>query len=188
MSENAERMIMMKGKSVYIRALNTDDAIDSLRLQTDNRDFFEQFSMTRDQDFYTIEGQINMVKKHHENREKDQGYSFGIFKNDDHTLIGTISLFHVIRGSLESAIIGYFLDKQHNGMGYMTEAVQLLSEHAFHDLKLHRIEAGVRPHNMASIRVLEKAGFHKEGVAQKNAKINGKWEDHQVLALINPND
>lgn len=42
------------------------------------------------------------------------------------------------------------------------------------------------PHNIASIRVLEKAGFHKEGIALKNVKINGKWEDHQVLAIINP--
>ncbi|MDF9767149.1 RimJ/RimL family protein N-acetyltransferase [Bacillus velezensis] len=50
------------------------------------------------------------------------------------------------------------------------------------------IEAGVMPHNKASIRVLEKAGFHKEGIARKNVKINGKWEDHQVLAIIHPED
>jgi ribosomal-protein-alanine N-acetyltransferase len=37
----------------------------------------------------------------------------------------------------------------------------------------------------ASIRVLEKAGFEKEGIARKNVKINDKWEDHQVLAIIN---
>lgn len=61
-------------------------------------------------------------------------------------------------------------------------------KYAFDHLQLHRIEAGVMPHNKASIRVLEKAGFHKEGVAKKNVKINGKWEDHQVLAIINPED
>jgi ribosomal-protein-alanine N-acetyltransferase len=44
------------------------------------------------------------------------------------------------------------------------------------------------PHNGGSIRVLEKAGFHKEGIAKKNVRINGKWEDHQVLAIINPDD
>ncbi len=44
------------------------------------------------------------------------------------------------------------------------------------------------PHNIPSIRVLEKGGFHKEGIAKKNVKINGNWEDHQVLAIINPHD
>ncbi|WP_223067591.1 GNAT family N-acetyltransferase [Paenibacillus caui] len=179
---------MTKGKTVHIRQLNVHDAAESLRLQTENRDFFEKFSMTRAVDFYKIEGQINMIQNHHEHVQKDQGYAFGIFKNDDDALIGTISLFQVIRGSLQSAFIGYFLDKKHNGKGYATEAVQLICEYAFGELKLHRIEAGVMPHNIASMRVLEKAGFHKEGIAQKNVKIHGKWEDHQVLALINPDD
>jgi ribosomal-protein-alanine N-acetyltransferase len=44
------------------------------------------------------------------------------------------------------------------------------------------------PHNIGSIRVLEKAGFEKEGLARKNVKINGKWEDHVQLAIVNPND
>ncbi|MGO0190763.1 GNAT family N-acetyltransferase [Bacillus velezensis] len=81
-----------------------------------------------------------------------------------------------------------FLDGKHNGKGYATKAVKLAVDYAFNELKLHRIEAGVMPHNKASIRVLEKAGFHKEDIARKNVKINGKWEDHQVLAIIHPED
>lgn len=53
---------------------------------------------------------------------------------------------------------------------------------------MHRIEAGVMPHNVGSIRVLEKSGFHYEGIARKNVKINGQWADHQELAIINPKD
>ncbi len=70
----------------------------------------------------------------------------------------------------------------------MTETVRLVVDYAFHELKLHRIEAGVMPRNLGSMRVLEKAGFHKEGIARKNVKINGVWEDHQVLAILNPDD
>jgi len=44
------------------------------------------------------------------------------------------------------------------------------------------------PHNIGSVLVLEKAGFQKEGIARKNVKINGKWEDHQVLAIISEKD
>jgi len=143
--------------------------------------------MGRSEDFYTLEGQQERINLFTEDERQDQAYHFGIFTHEDQ-LIGTINLFQVIRGSLQSAFIGYFLDKEHNGKGYTTEAVKLLVHYAFSHLKLHRIEAGVMPHNIGSIRVLEKAGFHKEGLAVKNVNINGKWEDHQVLAIINPAD
>lgn len=43
------------------------------------------------------------------------------------------------------------------------------------------------PNNIGSIRVLEKVGFYK-GIAKQNIKINDRWKNHQVLAMINPND
>lgn len=70
-------------------------------------------------------------------------------------------------GFLQSAFIGYFLDGKYNGKGYATKAVKLAVDYAFNELELHRIEAGVMPNNKASIRVLEKAVFHKEGIARK---------------------
>ncbi|RFU65022.1 N-acetyltransferase [Peribacillus glennii] len=74
------------------------------------------------------------------------------------------------------------------GVDIVWEAVNLIVDYAFDILKLHRIGAGVMPHNLASICVLGKSGFHKEGLAKKNVKTNGKWEDHQVLSILNPND
>ena len=57
-------------------------------------------------------------------------------------------------------------------------------DEAFHVLDLHRIEAGVQPHNIGSIRVLEKAGFQKEGLSRQNVKINGEWKDHYLFAIL----
>ncbi|AEN88788.1 GNAT family N-acetyltransferase [Priestia megaterium] len=165
---------MIEGHAIYLRPLTVSDAHDSLRLQNDNRDFFEQFSMIREPSFYTLESQVEKIQLHEENRKNDQEYYFG--------------LFQVMRGSLQSAFIGYFLDQHHNGKGYATEAVKALVCYAFEELHLHRIEAGVMPRNVPSQRVLEKAGFHREGIARKNVNINGVWEDHQVLAILNPND
>ena len=70
----------------------------------------------------------------------------------------------------------------------MTEAINFAVDYAFKELKLHRIEAGVMPHNKGSIKVLEKAGFHKEGIAKENVRINGRWEDHQTLAIVKNED
>ncbi|WP_346401432.1 GNAT family N-acetyltransferase, partial [Listeria monocytogenes] len=87
-------------------------------------------------------------------------YYYGIFLHDTDELIGTINLFSILRESLQSAFIGYFLDKEHNGNGYATEAVELIVDFGFDILGLHRIEAGVMPKNERSKQVLLKAGFH----------------------------
>lgn len=178
---------MLRDKNIFLRPFIEEDSEALLDLLIRNRSFFEKFSMERSRDFYTRESQSKRIEQFEEDRKTDLAYNFGIFKHDN-SLIGTINLFQVLRGSLQSAFIGYFLDEQHNGKGYMTEAVRHVVDYAFNELKLHRIEAGVMPHNIGSIRVLEKSDFHKEGIAVKNVKINGKWEDHQVLAIINPNN
>ena len=66
----------------------------------------------------------------------------------------------------------------------MTEAVKLVSRFAFDTLRLHRIEAACIPENARSIRVLEKAGFRREGLLRSFLKINGSWQDHYLYARI----
>lgn len=176
------------GNMVFVRFLEVSDAQALLDLHVRNRDFFQAFSALRDEQFYTFDQQVKNIQSSLEKRELDQQYTFGIFVSETEELAGIVSLTEVLRGPLQSCFIGYFLDKRYNGKGMMTEAVRLVVEYAFNELKLHRIEAGVMPHNIPSMRVLEKAGFHKEGIARKNVKINGKWEDHQVLAIVNENE
>ena len=178
----------MKGEQVTVRFLHTEDAAEKLKLEVENREFFEAYAMTRYPDFYTLPIQKELIEIYEDQKEDDQAYSFGIFENRTGLLVGTISLVQVMRGPLQSAVLGYALDKKHNNKGYTTEAVKLVVAYAFRKLALHRIEAGVMPGNEASVRVLEKAGFHKEGIAVKNVQINGEWQDHQVLAIINPRD
>ncbi|SMO71335.1 GNAT family N-acetyltransferase [Melghirimyces algeriensis] len=172
---------------IVIRPLEIRDAEQLLRLEMKNKNFFQRYTPLRTEMFYTLEGQRELVKEHVQQAKKGIGYYFGIFLVNDQ-LIGKISLAEIVRGDLQSCWLGYCLDQEQNGKGYMTEAVKFVVDFAFKELKLHRIEAGVMPHNKGSIRVLEKAGFHKEGLSKKNVRINGKWEDHQLLAILNPDD
>ncbi len=178
----------MRGESIFIKSLEECDAEAMMHLESKNRDFFQLYTALREDNFYTLEGQKERIRKGNEKQELDEQYSFGIYLNETEELIGSVTLSEVLRGPLQGCFIGYTLDKHHNGKGYMTEAVKLVVSYAFDELKLHRIEAGVMPHNIGSIKVLEKSGFHKEGIARKNVKINGKWEDHQVLAIVNDED
>ncbi|GMA64192.1 GNAT family N-acetyltransferase [Alicyclobacillus fastidiosus] len=176
------------GNDIYLRFLEESDAAAKLELNVRNRAFFEAFLTTRSEDFYTIEYQVNSIKSSIAKMEQDAEYVFGVFLTSTDDLIGIVSLTEVMRGPLQSCWLGYSLDKAYNGRGYTTEAVRLVVDYAFRVLKLHRIEAGVMPHNRGSIRVLEKSGFEKEGLSKKNVLINGKWEDHLHFAIVNPDD
>ena len=72
--------------------------------------------------------------------------------------------------------------------GMMTDALKRAIRFAFEDMKLHRIEANIMPHNTRSISVVEKLGFVNEGLSRKYLKIAGKWEDHLHYVLLNPNE
>jgi [ribosomal protein S5]-alanine N-acetyltransferase len=176
------------GKNVYIRPYTMNDANDLLSFELENKEFFKDYSPLQSDDFYTLQGQEERVQRTKKRMENDEYYAFGLFLTSTDELIGNISLSDVIRGPLQCCYIGYSVAKKHNGKGYTTEAVKLAVEYAFRELKLHRVEAGVMLHNIASMRVLEKVGFHKEGIFLKNVKINGRWEDHQHFAIINPED
>lgn len=176
---------MEKTQDIYIRQLELSDAEDLLKLEVENRDFFQLYAPLKDEKFYTLDGQVERIKNWVIQAEQDSVYAFGIFLTDSKQLIGNVTLSEVARGNYQSCWIGYSLDRKQNGKGYMTKAVKLVVDYGFNDLKLHRIEAGVMPHNIPSMKVLEKAGFHKEGIAIENVKINGKWENHQTLAIVN---
>ena len=178
---------MLSSKNIYVRQLILSDAENLLKLLIENKPFFEPFSTDHPANYYSLEKQKEIITSGH-NPKGNSSYHFGIFLNATDQLIGTISLFHIIRGPLQSATMGYDLDQKNNGNGYTTEAAKMVVDYAFKTLGLHRIEAGVMPHNIGSIRVLEKVGFHKEGIAKQSVKIQGRWEDHQILAIINPHD
>jgi ribosomal-protein-alanine N-acetyltransferase len=178
----------LSGDKIFIRFFEDTDAEALLDLHLRNGEFFQKYSPTFSDDFYTLDSKRKYISSSIKQREEDKAYSFGIYLKDNGKLIGDISLYHISRGSLQRCLIGYSLDKQYNGRGYTTEAVYLAVEFAFNELNLHRVEAGVMLSNIGSMRVLEKAGFHKEGIEQKGVKINGKWEDHQIFATISDNN
>jgi len=103
-------------------------------------------------------------------------FGFGLFVGDD--LAGEINLNHVLRGALQSATIGYWIDQAWAGQSLMPEGVVVLAQFAFEQLDLHRLEICIVPRNHNSRRVMEKLGLREEGVALRYLEINGVWEDH----------
>jgi ribosomal-protein-alanine N-acetyltransferase len=150
-------------------------------LRRRNAAFLAPREPLRSADYLTITTQESELREVAANRVADRGYAFGIVR--DHDLIGRIALNNIVRGVFQNAYVGYFVGRDHNGMGLATEAVRLLAVHAFDDLALHRLQAAVMLDNPGSMRVLEKAGFRREGVARRYLQIDGTWVDHVLFAL-----
>jgi [ribosomal protein S5]-alanine N-acetyltransferase len=101
----------------------------------------------------------------------------------DGRFVGHVVVGNVVREPLLSAYVGYWVDRTVTGGGVITGAVALVVDHCFGPVGLHRIEATVRPENVASLRVLEKLGFREEGLFRRYLDVDGGWRDHFCFAL-----
>jgi len=103
-----------------------------------------------------------------------------IIETKDGTRVGGMS--HFLEGPLME--IGYDLIPRERGKGYGTEAVKLLSDYLFLSKDIVRIQAQTDPRNVASKRVLEKAGFTIEGILRKSLFVRGEWRDRALYSIL----
>ncbi|MGV0633159.1 GNAT family protein [Mycolicibacillus trivialis] len=101
----------------------------------------------------------------------------------DGRFCGQLTIGNVTRGALRSAWIGYWVSRTVVGGGVATGALAIGVDHCFGPVKLHRVEATVRPENAASRAVLAKVGFREEGLLRRYLDVDGAWRDHLLLGL-----
>src|SRR5205085_6419405 len=137
-------------------------------------------------DFFTLDYQSNILRNLERDSDEGRSVKFFIFKkNDLQTITGDVSISNIVRGIFLSCHLGYMLDENENGKGYMNEALTEIIKYAFNEIELHRIEANIMPSNTRSINLIKQLGFTEEGLAKKYLKINGTWEDHIHYVLLN---
>jgi ribosomal-protein-alanine N-acetyltransferase len=98
-------------------------------------------------------------------------------------LVGIFTISQIVRGYFQSAYLGYYANARHAGKGLMGEAMQLVLDHAFGPLSLHRLEANIQPGNAPSIALARGAGFRLEGYSPRYLLIGGRWRDHERYAI-----
>lgn len=101
----------------------------------------------------------------------------------DNKIIGVANLSQIFYRAFQNAYLSYYVDIDFAGQGLMSEGVGLTIDYAFDTLGLHRVEANIQPENRASINLVERLGFTKEGFSRRYLKINGEWRDHERWAL-----
>jgi ribosomal-protein-alanine N-acetyltransferase len=122
-----------------------------------------------------------------ERAASDTHRGFLVVHHHTEEIVGVININNIIRGAFHSVFLGYYGFLPHARQGLMYEGMVLVLNHAFRVLKLHRVEANIQPTNHASIALVRKCGFVREGFSRRYLKVYGRWRDHERWALLSEN-
>ena len=180
----SEPMPAVAGKGVSLRAPQNADYAEWAELREASRDFLTPWEPTWPADDLTRGAFRRRLKRYADDQRSDLAYAFLIFRDDDNALVGGLTLANIRRGVAQAGSIGYWVGAPYARKGYMTAAVRALIPFCFRTLRLHRVEAACIPGNAASVSLLEKTGFTREGYARGYLCINGIWQDHLLYARL----
>lgn len=132
---------------------------------------------------YRLEHAEKYVRTSRTRERKKIAFHRGVVENKSGDLVGMISLY-LTAGEYRSAEVGCWSGKPYWGLGYMSEALQMMLRLGFRRLRLNRIHARVFPGNQRSCSLVERAGFHLEGRLRRCKKVRGRITDELVYSLL----
>jgi ribosomal-protein-alanine N-acetyltransferase len=179
-----DRDIRLERGRVYLRVPVPRDWRAWSALRTESQAFLAAWEPTWAYDALSRGAFRRRLRMYKTEMRQGVTYSFLIFRAADDVLLGGITLSNLRRGVAQTATLGYWIGAPHARQGYMSEALAAAIEFAFRRLGLHRVEAACLPANEASRRLLLKCGFREEGYAREYLRINGRWQDHQLFAIL----
>lgn len=173
------------GEGYEIRPLGRGDAAARAAAYGRNREHLAPWDPIRPESFFTERGQVEDIDRQLLEREKGKRHAFLLWHGAgaEERVVGQIAIDNMVRGVLQSATIGYWVDHEHLGRGLATRMVAHAIDEA-RGLGLHRLEAGTMLHNEASQGVLRRSGFRQYGVAERFLFIGGRWVDHVLFQLL----
>lgn len=180
----SEPMPAITGNGIMLRMPQMADYAEWAQLREASRGFLTPWEPTWPSDDLTRGAFRRRLKRYAEDQRADLAYAFMVFRNDDGALVGGLTLANIRRGVAQAGSLGYWMGAQFARHGFMTAALRALIPFANENLRLHRLEAACIPGNDASIRLLEKTGFKREGYAREYLCINGAWQDHLLYARL----
>lgn len=152
-----------------------------------NRDFHKKYSQRQKEKYFTEKEQKSYLKFDLKQFRENTQVGFWIATIDDpNRIIGRLSFYSLIGGCMNSCYVGYHLDQQEQGKGYMKEALLAGCDFMFKYYRLHRIEADILPTNERSIACVTSCGFAKMGYNVRFMEIDGRYQDHVMFVKLNP--
>lgn len=183
------RSLYIEGDGLFMRPARRSDMRAWIALRAASRAELEPFEPRWPEDDLRPSGYKRRLKIWRREMRAGTGLPLLIFEDarDVHaapTLVGGLRLANIYYGVQQSCSVGYWMGTPHAGRGLMVRALQGLIPFYFQDMGMHRLEAACVPYNEASKKVLERAGFQREGIARQFLLINGQWQDHLEFAIV----
>ena len=172
------------GDGVSLRVPQSSDHAEWAALREASRAFLTPWEPIWPSEDLTRSAFRRRLKRYADDQRADLAYAFLIFRSDDNAMVGGLTLANIRRGVAQAGSIGYWVGAPYARQGYMAAAVRALIPFCFRTLRLHRLEAACIPGNIASVSLLEKTGFTREGYARNYLCINGVWQDHLLYARL----
>jgi len=166
---------LLEGKTVNLRVREKED-LPLFAEWFSNLEFLGEYSGVRQTSKSDVE-KMDEEEKMHEMKD------FFIEKKDG-TKIGLISHFHVLHPAAKQLEIGYSVIPTERRKGYCTEATKIIVDYLFLSKDTTRIQAATDTRNLASQKVLENAGFKKEGTLRKCHFSRGAWRDWLLYSIL----
>jgi ribosomal-protein-alanine N-acetyltransferase len=177
---NFDPFPILETERLLLRKLTSGDIHDIYFLRSDER-ILKYLGRSPD----SLQASAQFIQNIHENLKNSLGILWGIALKESPNIIGTICYWNIQPQHFRSEI-GYALHPDHQGNGYMKEAMVKVIDFGFNTMELHSIEADVDPNNIASINLLERSHFVKEAHFRENFFYNGKFCDTAVFSLLSP--
>jgi ribosomal-protein-alanine N-acetyltransferase len=175
---------VLAGQGVVLRPPAMSDFAEWAHLREKSRSFLAPWEPSWPADDLTRGAFRRRIRRYQQEAREQTGHPFLVYGSDSLDLVGGLTLSHVVRGVTQSCSLGYWMGAPYAGKGLMTAAVRAIIPFVFDTLRLHRLEAACLPRNAASIRLLEKTGFSREGYARCYLCIEGRWQDHLLYAIV----
>lgn len=179
-----ETGLFVRGDGITLRPPQALDYEAWAELRNQSREFLMPWEPAWSWDELSRASFRRRIRYYLKDMRDDTGYAFFIFCEEEGSLVGGLTLNNVRRGVTQSCSLGYWTGAPYARQGYMTKGVRAIVPFVFETLRLHRLEAACLPSNLASTRLLEKAGFQREGLARRYLRINGVWQDHLLYAIL----
>ena len=170
-----------------LRLAEPSDVPQLVIYRRENAGHLEPFEPTPSPEHLTEAWWAHQVDAHHREFEAGLAVRFQLFgPGDPAPVLGLVSFSNIIRGAFHSCYLGFALSAGAQGKGLMTESARLGIEYMFREQHLHRISANYLPHNTRSAAVLKRLGFAVDGYARDYLLIDGRWQDHILTSLVDP--
>jgi ribosomal-protein-alanine N-acetyltransferase len=185
---NKPPLPLIRTERLTLKLLEPYNAELMVRFRLENRQHLTPWEPLRPAEFFTA-GFWEMQLRHAiQDFREGRSVCLVILDADETEVLGVCNFTFIQKGTFLACHLGYALAEQHQGQGIMFEALQASVDFMFYEIGLHRIMANYMPGNDRSARVLERLGFVVEGKAKDFLQINGRWEDHILTSLVNPDD